>query len=301
MFMGIFASALCALLQSCSYISSAAFLKRYNSSFSLLVFSQLAMGIVSIPVAVIFFPRGLFNDIAQLALFLFIWLIVICAGQYFFFATQKHIESSRLSSFLGLKIIVLAAITTIFLSGKISLIQFLAILLATSGAVIMNGGKSTKKMSLKAALLLAATVISYCLADLTETRLMKMSQSGNIWCDGLGVCATCYMILGVCMIPLLKKCKFSFEQLKYGTPYGVLYFGSQVALFVSFGLIGPVFANVIQSSRGIISVAIGVILCRFGLSSLDNKGDRNLWLRRLACAIIMTTAIILYACFPAAK
>lgn len=298
MLMGIFASALCALLQSLSYISSAAFLKRYNSSFSLLVFSQLAMGIVSIPVAIIFFPRGLFNNIPQLSLYLLIWLTVICAGQYFFFATQKYIEPSRLSSFLGLKIIVIAVLTMIFFAGKISLLQGAAILLATAAAVVMNGGKATRKMTWKAVFLLAATVINYCLADLTETKLMKLSESGNIWCDGLGVCATCYMILGFAMLPLLKKCKFSFEKLKYGSPYGVLYFGSQVALFVSFGLIGPVFANVIQSSRGIISVLLGVLLssCKFG--SLDVKGDKKLWLRRFACAIIMTAAIILYACFP---
>ena len=299
MLMGIFASALCALLQSCSYLSSAAFLKRYNSSFALLVFSQLAMGIISIPVAVIFFPRGLFNNILQLALFLLVWLSVICAGQYFFFATQRHIEPSRLSSLLGLKIVVLAAISTIFFAGKISPEQFTAILLATVAAVVMNGGSSTGKMTMKAFLLLAATVVSYCLADLTETKLMNIARSGNIWCDGLGVCATCYMILGICMLPLLKKCKFSFEQFKYGTPYGILYFGSQVALFVSFGLIGPVFANVIQSSRGIISVLLAVLLSSCKFCTLDAKGGKKLWLRRLICAVVMTLAIILYATFPA--
>ena len=160
----------------------------------------------------------------------------------------------------------------------------------------MNGGKTTKAVTLKACCFLMSTVITYCLADLVETKLLNMSRSGNIWCDGLGVCATCYMILGFTMIPLFKKWKFSFERLRYGAPYGVLYFFSQVALFVSFGLIGPVFANVIQSSRGMISVAIGIMLCKIGMSSLDTSGDGKLWIRRMICAVIMTTAIILYAC-----
>ena len=296
MAMGIFAAALCAFLQSFSYISSAAFMKRYNSSFSLMIYSQVAMGIVSIPVSIIFFPLGLFKDIPLLCAFMLLWIIVTCAGQYFFFATQKHIESSRLSSLLGLKIVVLAIMTTFFGGSKISLMQLAAIILATVGAISMNGGKSTRPVTMRAIVLLMSTVITYCSADLVETKLLNMSRSGNIWCDGLGVCATCYMILGFTMIPLLKKWKFSLERLKYGSPYGVLYFSSQVALFVSFGLVGPVFANVVQSSRGMISVGIGVLLCRIGWSSLDVKGDRKLWIRRMICAVIMTTAIILYAC-----
>ena len=96
-------------------------------------------------------------------------------------------------------------------------------------------------------------------------------------------------------IQLLRKVGFSFEQLTYGSPYGVLYFSSQVALFVSFGAIGPVFANVIQSSRGIISVIIGIVLGRMGFAALDAKGDRRLWVRRMICAVIMTSAIIIYA------
>ena len=294
--MGIFAAALCALLQSFSYISSAAFMKRYNSSFSLMIYSQVAMGIVSIPISIIFFPRGLFNDIPLLCAFMLFWIIVTCAGQFFFFLTQKHIESSRLSSLLGLKIVVLAILTTCFGNNRISLMQLAAIVLATIAAVSMNGGKSTRPVTMKAICFLMSTVITYCLADLVETKLLNMSRSGNIWCDGLGVCATCYMILGFAMIPLFKKWKFSYDRLKFGAPYGVLYFSSQVALFVSFGLIGPVFANVIQSSRGMISVAIGILLCHSSLSNLDAKGDKKLWIRRMVCAIIMTSAIILFAC-----
>ena len=296
MVMGIFAAALCALLQAFSYLSSAAFMKRYNSSFKLMVFSQIAMGIVSIPISLIFFPMGLFNKPIELIVVLLLWIAATCIGQFFFFATQKHIESSRLSSLLGLKIVVLAVFTAIFYGQRLKITQIIAILLATACAFIMNGGKSTRKITLPAIGFLMATVISYCTADLIETNLMKISASGNVWCDGLGVCATCYMILGFCMIPLLKKCDFSWEQLKHGSPFGVLYFFSQVALFVSFGLIGPVFANVIQSSRGIISVIIAIMLCRFGWGSLDAHGSRGLWIRRIICAIVMSTAIVLYAC-----
>ena len=296
MFMGIFAAALTALLQSFSYISSAAFNKRYDSSFKLMIYSQFAMGVVSVPISLIFFPAGLLETPVASTLWMILWILITCAGQYFFFATQKEIESSRLSSLLGLKIVVLAVITMAFSRQMIPFLRIIAILLATVGAVCMNGGKATRRVSLKAVLLLASTVVTYCVADLVETKLLNMSRTGNIWCDGLGVCATCYMLLGVLMIPLFKKIGFSGEQLKCATPYGVLYFFSQVALFVSFGLVGPVFANVVQSSRGMISVAIGVLLCQLGFSSLDVKGDRKLWIRRFICSGIMTAAIIIYAC-----
>ena len=296
MAMGIFAAALTAVLQSFSYISSAAFNKRYNSSFKLLVFSQLAMGVVSIPITVIFFPRGLFADCSTTGLWLLFWIAITCIGQYFFFATQNEIESSRLSSLLGLKIVVLAIITSVVSRELVSFPRLLAIMLATAGAVGMNGGNSVRRVTLKAIVFLISTVISYCVADLIETHLLNMSRSGNIWCDSLGVCAACYMVLGLAMIPILRKTGFSLDEVKCAAPYGILYFFSQVALFVSFGLIGPVFANVVQSSRGMISVAIGILLCRFGLSSLDVKGDRKLWIRRFICAGIMSAAIIIYAC-----
>lgn len=294
--MGIFAAALTAFLQSLSYISSAAFIRRYNSSWSLLICSQMAMGIVSIPVAVIFFPAALFDNPLRAFLYLASWIAITCAGQYFFFATQKEIESSRLSSLLGLKIIILATISALLLQESLSLQKIAAVSLATFGAIGINSGKSTKKFTLKALFLMLLTVVSYSVADLVETSILKLSHSGNIWKDSLGVCAFCYMLLGIFMIPVLNKKNFSLERFKTGAPYGILFFASQITLFVSFGLIGPVFANVVQSSRGIISVALGIVLCKLGFSHLDVKGSRNLWIRRFICAVIMTTAIILYAC-----
>lgn len=296
MAMGIFAAALTALLQSMSYVSSAAFNNRYNSSFKLLIYSQFAMGVVSVPLAMIFFPAGLLETPLKSLVWILLWLAITCAGQYFFFATQKEIESSRLSSLLGLKIVVLALITSVIAGALPSIQKIVAIILATAGAVGMNGGKSSRAVTVKAVVLLLSTVVTYSVADLVETNLLNMSRSGNIWCDGLGVCAFCYMFLGLLMVPILKKIKFSTEEFKYASPYGVLYFFSQVALFVSFGLVGPVFANVVQSSRGMISVGVGILLCHCGFSSLDAKGDKKLWIRRFICSCIMTAAIIIFAC-----
>ncbi|WP_294437623.1 hypothetical protein [uncultured Victivallis sp.] len=78
-------------------------------------------------------------------------------------------------------------------------------------------------------------------------------------------------------------------------PFAVSWFLSQVALFVCFGLLGTVFGNVIQASRGLISIGIGMLLVRWGLGKLDARISRRMWLRRIAAGILMTAAIILYA------
>ena len=57
-----------------------------------------------------FFPVKLFSGNSGSYLFLGLWIITFTLGQGGFFFTQKHIESSRLASLLGLKIVVLALI-----------------------------------------------------------------------------------------------------------------------------------------------------------------------------------------------
>ena len=62
-----------------------------------------------------------------------------------------------------------------------------------------------------------------------------------------------------------------------------------------FGMLGTVFGNVIQASRGLISIAIGMLLLHYGFGKLDAKISGSMWLRRAIAAILMTAGIILYS------
>jgi hypothetical protein len=55
-----------------------------------------------------------------------------------------------------------------------------------------------------------------------------------------------------------------------------------------------VFGNIMQSTRGVMSVAIGAALAHLGWHELEQRVDRATLLRRLAAALLMTAAIALY-------
>jgi hypothetical protein len=65
-------------------------------------------------------------------------------------------------------------------------------------------------------------------------------------------------------------------------------------LFACFGLIGVVYGNVVQSTRGIMAVGIGWIVAHIGHAHLESKVSRRVFRRRVAGAILMTAAVILY-------
>jgi uncharacterized membrane protein YgdD (TMEM256/DUF423 family) len=68
-----------------------------------------------------------------------------------------------------------------------------------------------------------------------------------------------------------------------------------VGLYCSFGLVGVVFGNILQSTRGIMSVALGAMLAHLGWHELEQRVDRAMLLRRFAAALLMTAAIAIYA------
>ena len=84
----------------------------------------------------------------------------------------------------------------------------------------------------------------------------------------------------------------------HALPFSLLWLGSQMTLLICFGLIGPVFGNVIQSSRGLFSVIFGVVVCRLGVYVMEKSASGKLWLRRALAALLMIGGI---ACFSFGK
>ena len=294
MLLGIVTGLLAALLQSGSYVFSRQFLARHNSSWQLIVYSQLAMGLLG-GITMLFMPFGnLFQDLVPFLLTLLFWIASMMIGQYAFFRSLKEIEASRLASLLGLKILILAAISLIFLNGRISVLQTLAIFVSAAAAMGMNwsgGGR----LSLKGCIWLFQTLVFYSLADLAETRMVLMVQTGNMIRDGIIIGGVSYFGLGVLTLPALIRCKRSWKLLRDAVPFGVAWFYAMTALYMCFGLLGTVFGNVVQSSRGLFSVLIGLILAEMGATRIEAKVSKSAWIRRGIAALLMMLAIFLYS------
>ena len=294
MITGILAGFAAALLQAASYLCSRGFMHRHSSALLLLIYSQLVMGVIGL-VNLPFLSVGrLLEEPSAFCWLLVGWLLAISAGQITFFQALREIEASRLSSLLGLKIVVLAAILVLFLDGSLNGGQVLAIILSTVAAMAMNWSGSAR-FPLRGILWLTAALITYSLADIAETHLVQLVRGKNMVMDGLAICAVCYGALGLLTLPALKFCRRSSRMLLDSIPFALTWYYAMAALFVCFGELGTVFGNVIQASRGIFSVLLGGVLAAAGFSALEQAAPCKDWIRRLTAALLMAAAIALYS------
>ncbi len=294
MLSGIAAGIVSALLQSISYVCSAGFMLKYRSPLRLVIFSQLVMGAFCLPFVPFVFPRGLLNRLPEFAMWVGVWLVVFSIGQVAFFSALRTIESSRISSLLGLKILVLSAISVIILRTDLAALQWVAVLLSTAAAVGMNWSGGAR-FSPAGICWLFLALIFYSLTDMTETHLVTMPSEGNLVFNSFAIGCVCYAVLGIATLPFLLKFRWTNKQFLHAIPFAAAWYFSQVALFVCFGLLGTVFGNVIQASRGLISIALGMLLLHFGLGKFDAKISGAMWVRRAIASVLMALGIILYS------
>ncbi len=294
MITGIVAGLLCAFLQAVSYVCSAGFMRKYRSSLRLVIFSQLGMGVFCLPLVPFLYPEGLDGRGGEFLLWVGIWIVVFAIGQIAFFNALRSIEASRMSSLLGLKIIVLAVISVVFLRHPLNSLQWTAVLISTLAAVGMNWSGGAHFTG-KGMIWLLLALVFYSLTDMAETHLVRLPQGIGVFRSAIGMGVVCYGVLGLLTLPMLLRFRWTNRQFVLAAPFAVSWFLSQVVLFVSFGLLGTVFGNVIQASRGLISIAIGIVLLHLGFGKLDAEISREMWIRRIAAAVMMTAGIVLYS------
>ena len=292
MFSGIAAGFLSVLFMCSSYIFSRSYIRKHQDPVKLSIFSQLVMsagGLIllagylcfaSVPCNQKFFTL-LIGQVVT-----FIW------GQTSFFMLLKEVEATRASSLIGLKLIALAVVSTL-LGNMLSGLQWLAVLLCTVAAVGMNfsGGR----LSLRAVFWLVMASFGYALCDMCITKMMLLMPGKSMLFNAVGVMGCCFSLLGVAVLPGLLKYPLRRGELKDSVPYSLVYLGSMLFLYTCFGLIGVVFGSIIQSSRGVISVILGVILVKLGLEKSEPDIPLRLWIRKLIMAILMLAAMTLYA------
>jgi uncharacterized membrane protein len=292
---GILCGLTAAMLNSVGYLFSAMYLKRCNAPFKLLFFAQTWMLILSLPFIWLFFPQQEIADPKRLITALVYWVIVFCVGQGSFFLALRHFEASRLSSLLGLKIIVLTVIYMCVHRSIPNCGQWLAVLMAAAAAMMINwsAGGSWKS---KGWLFVFATLICYSLADINETVMVHcLVHSGlSNFRAAFTATAISYTALGTLSLPVL--CFFKPDKTFHlSLPYAFFWLLSQAALLACYGLLLPVFGNVILASRGMFSVLLGAILAYCGIKGVDAQISRAQWIRRAVAALLMILAIGIYS------
>lgn len=302
MIFGILTGLTAATLMSVSYVFSKQFMLRHASPFLLTLFSQIVQGLCGAAVLICIhgkYDYALISDGAlhwrHIARVVFPATVGIL-GNFAFFRTLKLLEASRLSSLLGLKIIMLGLICCVFRDERLSFLQWLGIFLATVAAVGMNftGGRIT----LKAGFWLFLTLLGYALGDIAAADIILDMSGGHItiW-HAFASTSLPAVLQGLFMIPflLLKRVPKDLRTFADSAPYGVCWFASLLFLYPCFGILGVIFGTIMQSARGVISVLIGALLLKFGLEQYEPRVGTSAWIRRFFMALLMVGAMAVYA------
>ena len=296
MILGILCGFLAAFCQCVSYIFSKKYVHKDGNSFQLLIASHLIMGGFA---AICLIVLLLDNDLPP---FKDYWLALLKVDGFYllaqlsFFLAISKTEASRLAPLLGLKIIFIAILGLIFWKQSLDGLQWLAVFVCLAGAVMSNW--SGKSIPLAGIVWLLGAVVGYSLSDISIKELIDCVQTEN----GKGVfsilvaASVSYFYLGIfSLVVMLFTKKVKLKHFKPAICFSCFWFAAMLLLFACFGLIGPLFGNLVQAGRGIMAVILGVVVANLGWSEHEEKISTKLLILRIIAAMLVTGSIILFA------
>ena len=294
MVLGITFGFAAATSNSLAYLFSRAFLQKHHQSyFHLLTVSHILMGVVSVILAAFLWPDNMLEfkiygpSLLGTALFYFV-------AQGCLFLALKRTEASRLSPMLGSKIILLAMISVLFLGQTFTLFQWMAICFSFLAAVLLtSAGSRTPKIAI---LWISMTCLGYCLSDINIVKLVAHFETDmGLIQASLFSTALCYIVCGILSIIMLFILRHTTPAMwKDAIPFSILWYMAMLFLFVCFGSIGAVHGNIIQSTRGIISVVLAAFVSLMGFHRIEQKVTRRVFVKRICAAALMTAAVTIF-------
>lgn len=294
MVLGITFGFAAATSNSLAYLFSRAFLKKHQQSYlHLLTVSHLLMGAVSVILAGFLWPDNMLA-------FRTYGPSLLCTALFYFgaqgclFLALKRTEASRLSPMLGSKIILLAMISVVFLGQTFTFFQWTAIGFSFLAAVLLTSAGS--RIPAIAILWISMTCLGYCLSDINIVKLVAHfeTEMGLIPASVFSA-ALCYIVCGTVSIILFFIIGgTTITMWKDAIPFSILWYTAMLFLFGCFGSLGAIHGNIIQSTRGIISVILAAFVSLIGFHELEQKVTRKVFVKRICAAALMTAAVAIF-------
>jgi drug/metabolite transporter (DMT)-like permease len=306
LWLGVASGLAAAFFSAVSYLVSRHFslaqatLGRKGAALRLLAMAHVLMAVACVPLTWAAWPTASPPArlvAAPLALSAGLYLL----GQACLFAALGRVEASRLAPLLGLKVVMLALIVSFVLGHVLDAREWLAVGLSVAAAALLQTGRAAVPPGAFGIML--ACCLCFAISDLWIVQLIDELQAGaaasggaisRLHAGGLamtltyGLCGTLFAPLAIGLRPHTRHDWSAAAQ------YAAAWLLSMVGLYCCFGLVGAVLGNILQSTRGLMSVALGAALAHLGWHELEQRVDRATLLRRLAAALLMTAAITLY-------
>lgn len=214
-------------------------------------------------------------------------------GQAFLFLSFRESDASRVSPLLGLKIMMLAAITVIFTNQHFHALQWLAIVIGVCAAYLLS--MLGREMTPKNWVWVLLACLCYSISDLSiKVIIGRFENIGLFHASVLCVCL-CYFFCGIAACAaLLFLPRPSISKWKASFPFALFWYTGILFLFACFGSIGVVFGNIVQSTRGVISILMGSYVAARGYEHIEEKVGPRVVIVRLCAGILMIAAIALF-------
>jgi drug/metabolite transporter (DMT)-like permease len=301
LWLGIAAGFFAALMSAVSYLISRHHGSRGGSSLRLLVLAHGLMGLACLPAVAWLWPTALPPTGP--------WVIPLVGsatsylvGQAFVFAALGRADASRVAPLLGLKIAMLAGITTLLPGTRLDLQQWLAVALCVAAAAMLQRRGGLQPAALGYTL---AACVTFALSDLCIVGLIDGLQGAAIEAGaplgrlhaGVLAMAVTYVLCGCLAAIMLMTTQGrpqSGRDWKAAACYATTWLVGMATLYTCFGLVGAVFGNILQSTRGVMAIAMGAALAHLGWHEIETRVDRQTLLLRVVAAALMTAAIALY-------
>lgn len=301
--LGIAAGLVAALASAVSYLIARHHGNRVGGgSLRLLVVAHVLMGLLSLPLGWWLLPTAWPKRL--------VWLVPLAgsglcylAGQAAVFAVLKRVPASRLAPLLGLKLVMLATIVCLIPGGAIGGRQWLAVGLSVLAAWLLQRGGGLGPAAMGVVL---AACLSFAISDLSIVALIDGLQEATdaageplsrLHAGSLAMALTYIVCGGAAALGMMASPQLwpqDRQDLAAAVQYAGAWLGGMAALYACFGLVGAVFGNVLQATRGMMAIVIGAWLARAGWHDLEDHVDGATLLRRIAAAALMVAAILLY-------
>ncbi|MDO5317196.1 MAG: hypothetical protein Q4G65_01090 [bacterium] len=302
--LGILAGLTSAILQSCSYVASALFLKRHSNPREMLFYSQGVQVLFALPLFFLLVPASALQS-SDIWLANGFWLMIFTVTQLSMFQSQEHVEPSKIATWMGMKIVVLAVLAQFWpINGEtVRIWQWVAISLMLTAVVVLNftGGM---KPGWKGGAWLTVFIVTACFCDREQVIIINLfrEHGASMFASALLTLSLGYMTFGVASVGFVgwkilkgERLRAAGRKFADSAPFAAFWFSAMMAIYFCYGQLGSVFGNVVQSTRALIAVLVSLLACRLLHMGVEGTVSRSMWTRRGCAALLMTIGIVLYS------
>lgn len=290
---GIILGLCAAVMQSLSYLPSRWYvLRRPKSLAQLLAIAHVMQGAVSIPLLCYFWPA----DMPDISVY---WKPILAESIFYFlgqaglFTALRYTDASRVSPLLGVKVVILAILSSLVMGQMLTPVQWFAAVLAVFAAFILNHSGGSIPWRAGVGLLMAWT--GYSLSDFfIRVYIEQMAPMAPIKASLLGMYMSYLLcgLVGLAMLPWYGSRKW--RDWRDAAPFAFAWYAAMLCFYGALAAAGLVLAAILQSTRSLWSLVIGAILAHHGYHALEQHVAKGVLVRRAVGATLMIFAITLY-------